>query len=118
MSQSFPADISKQAQSTLEGWKKITPATPIGALTPETVAAELAKVQPLLAEIDALDAQLTRIRNQRDVVYDTLWDQVKRIRNGVKAIFGDDSSEYEMVGGTRSSERKPRTVKTPPNGQP
>ncbi len=25
---------------------------------------------------------------------------------GVKAIYGDDSSQYEMVGGTRLSERK------------
>lgn len=117
MAVSFPADIFKQSQSTLEGWKKITPATPIGALTPEVVAAELAKVQPLLAEVNALEAQLTSIRNQRDAVYDNLWDHVKRIRNGVKAIFGDDSSEYEMVGGTRSSERKPRTLKAVPNGQ-
>jgi hypothetical protein len=24
----------------------------------------------------------------------------------VKGLFGDDSSEYDMVGGTRASERK------------
>jgi hypothetical protein len=29
----------------------------------------------------------------------------------VKASFGDDSSQYEMVGGTRLSDRKPRSRK-------
>jgi hypothetical protein len=28
------------------------------------------------------------------------------MRNGVKAIYGEDSSQYETVGGTRPSERK------------
>jgi hypothetical protein len=38
-----------------------------------------------------------------------MWDKVKRVRAGVKANYGDDSSQYEMVGGTRLSERKPPT---------
>jgi hypothetical protein len=37
--------------------------------------------------------------------------QVKRVRNGVKANYGDDSSQLEMVRGTLTSERKPRTRK-------
>jgi hypothetical protein len=40
-----------------------------------------------------------------------MWGKVKRARAGVKANFGDNSSQYEMVGGTRLSERKPRTRK-------
>jgi hypothetical protein len=43
-----------------------------------------------------------------------LWDKVKRVRKGVKANYGDDSSQYEMVGGTRTSERQPRTRKAVP----
>ena len=35
-----------------------------------------------------------------------IWDVVKRVCAGVKAIYGDDSSQYEMVGGTPMSERK------------
>ncbi len=37
---------------------------------------------------------------------------VKRVRSAVKGIYGDDSSEYEMVGGTRKSERKRPVRKT------
>jgi hypothetical protein len=41
-----------------------------------------------------------------------MWDKVKRVRAGVKANYGDDSSQYEMVGGTRLSERKSPTRRT------
>ncbi|MCP4288414.1 MAG: hypothetical protein GY792_28970 [Gammaproteobacteria bacterium] len=96
-----------QAQSVLEGWKQFDPALPaIGALTQTGVQAELDQAQPILAQIDALEAQLTSLRNQRDDVLNSLWDSTKRVRSAVKGIYGNDSSEYEMVGGTRLSERK------------
>ena len=53
------------------------------------------------------DAQIIDLRNKRDVIYDRLWDKTRRVRNAVKGLYGDDSSEYEMVGGKRISERKP-----------
>ena len=53
-----------------------------------------------------METELTDKRNQRDDVCVTLWDQVKRARSGMKAIYGDDSSQYEMIGGTRVSDRK------------
>ncbi len=61
--------------------------------------------------MDALDAQLTDLRNRRDALFLRLWDKVKRVRAGVKGMYGDDSSQYEMVGGTRMSERRSRTRK-------
>ena len=57
-------------------------------------------------QIIDLKNQLTNLRNQRDATYYSLWDLVKRVRAGLKGSFGDDSSQYEMVGGTRLSERK------------
>jgi hypothetical protein len=48
-----------------------------------------------------------------------LQDWNRRILSAVEAQFGPDSSEYEMVGGTRKSERKKPTRKpsgsTPPS---
>ena len=58
-----------------------------------------------------LENQLTDLRNRRDATNETLWDAVKRVRAGFKASFGDDSSQYEMIGGTRTSERKTATRK-------
>ena len=34
-----------------------------------------------------------------------------RVRLAAKVTFGDDSSQYELFGGTRRSNRKPRTRK-------
>ena len=110
---SCPTDVVKQATDTLGGWQKITPAFPVGDITATSMAADIDKVQPLLLQVSVVDAQLTDLRNQRDALYDGLWDKVKRIRNAVKGNFGDDSSEYEMVGGTRLSEHKPRARKPP-----
>jgi hypothetical protein len=36
------------------------------------------------------------------------------VRSGVKAIYGDDSLQYEMVGGTRLRERKTPVAKPKP----
>jgi hypothetical protein len=102
----YPADILTQAQSVLEAWKQINPDLTLGELTQAALAGELSDASPLLAQIDALETQLTNLRNQRDALFASMWDKVKRVRSGVKAIYGDDSSQYEMVGGTRASERK------------
>jgi hypothetical protein len=35
-------------------------------------------------------------RNQRAAMAVSLWDKVKRIRNGIKGLFGDDSSHASV----------------------
>ena len=107
MAKGYPNDVTQQAHAVLEGWKQISPPIVIGDITPEGLEANLQALTPLLAQMNSLDAQLTDLRNRRDALQTTIWDQVKRVRAGVKANFGDDSSHYEMVGGTRKSERKP-----------
>ncbi len=112
MGTSYPSDIQDQATETLGGWKKITP--PLGDLRDlkqDDMAADLAAVPPILTQIAELDAQITDLRNKRNAIYDRLWAKTKRVRSAVKGLYGDDSSEYEMVGGKRLSEHKPRTRK-------
>ena len=106
MARRYPTDVMAQAQAVQEAWKKIDPALKIGDLTPEILVAELPQAQAVQAQISAQEAQLTDLRNQRDAIHTTVWDKVKRVRAGVKGIYGDDSSQYEMVGGTRRSEHK------------
>ena len=113
MATSYPTDVHKQATDTLGGWKKITPPVAnLRDLTQEAMTSDLNSVQPILAQIAELEAQITDLRNKRDAIYDSLWDKTKRVRNAVKGLYGDDSSEYEMVGGKRLSERKPPARKT------
>lgn len=57
----------------------------------------------LTAEVTRKDTQLTELRAMSI-----------RVRTGVKAEYGDNSVEYEAVGGKRSSERKRPTRTKPP----
>lgn len=101
-----PTDTMEQARAVQEAWREIDPALPIGGLALTALETELAQAGTIYAQIDALEAQFIELRDQRDVITASLWDKVKRIRAGVKSIFGDDSPQYEMMGCTRISERK------------
>ena len=103
---SYPTDVLEQAQSVLSAWEQIEESKSYGAVNVAAITAGITQTTQILPQIDSLDAQLTNLRNQRDDLYADLWDMVKRVRSGVKADYGDDLSEYEMVGGTRTSDRK------------
>lgn len=107
MARGFPTDIAQQARSVLEAWRQMSLPATIGEITPAVLEQELQALSPIQTDLDSLDAQLTDLRNRRDALGAKIWDHLKRIRGGVKANYGDDSSQYEMVGGTRKSERKP-----------
>ena len=102
----YPTDIVKQAQSVQDAWKQINATLTFGDLTSEMLSTDIAQAGPLENQITDLETQLTNLRNQRDDLYLGMWDKLKRVRSGVKANYGDNSSQYEMVGGTRLSERK------------
>lgn len=97
----------KQAQEALSAWNQINATLTYGALTLAALSADITDAAALESAMAKLEAQLTDMRNQRHALYLSMWDKVKRLRSGIKATYGDDSSQYEMVGGTRLSERKP-----------
>src|SRR5215207_8704666 len=107
----YPTDVLQQAQNVLGGWNQITPLPAFGTLTAPLLTTEISAAAAFNSQIAALEAQLTDKRNQRDAAYVAVWDKVKRVRSAAKGIYGDDSSEYEMVGGTRLSERKSKARK-------
>jgi hypothetical protein len=107
----YPTDVLEQAQSVLAAWNQIDSEVTFGSLNNAALTTDVTQASQLLTEMNTLEAQITDLRNQRDALYQEMWDKVKRVRNGVKANYGDDSSQYEMVGGTRLSERKPSTRK-------
>ena len=83
-------------------------------MTYYSMALEIEQARLLDEELDRLETIMVDKRNQRDVLYAAVWDHTKRVRAAIKGIYGDDSSQYEMVGGTRSSERKSPTRKVNP----
>jgi hypothetical protein len=107
----YPTDVLVQAQMVLSAWNQISTTLAFGTLNAAALTADVTTATTLESDIAKLEAQLTDKRNQRDATYIGMWDKLKRVRNGIKATYGDDSSQYEMVGGTRLSERKTRTRK-------
>ena len=103
----YPTDTVQQAQSILSAWNLIDPSLVFGPLTSASLSADVATVQTLQEKIIRLQNELMDTRNQRDAACIGIWDKVKRARAGIKATYGDDSTEYEIAGGTRLSERKP-----------
>jgi hypothetical protein len=103
----YPHDVVAQALNAQDAWKNIDPTLKVGSLTQADLEGALQKAMPLQSQLNDLEIKLTDVRNRRDDLYANLWDMVKRLRVVVKGSYGDNSSQYEMVGGTRTSERKP-----------
>ena len=102
----YPSNVLNQAQTIVTAWNHIGATVSLGTLLPANLTTDITAASTLDSQITSLEVQLNNARNQRDTLYLTLWDKVKRVRAGAKANFGDDSSQYEMVGGTRVSDRK------------
>jgi len=108
----YPTDAIEQAQSILTAWTQIGSETvTFGELNYAALEAEVKQSIPIQADLEDLELKLTSARNQRDALNLSIWDKVKRVRAAVKGIYGDDSNEYELMGGTRLSERKTPTRK-------
>ncbi len=120
MARKYPADVLRQATDVLEGMKQITPSLTVDGWTATDLEADLASAASIPNQMASLKGQLTTLRNQRDDIYNAIWSKVKRVRQAVKGLYGDDSNQYELVGGTRTSERNPYTPPPsppPPDGE-
>ena len=55
------------------------------------------------------------LANDLEADEERLRDKNKRMLAATGALYGTDSNEYEVVSGTRASDRKPKTRKQPNN---
>jgi len=109
MSKPYPTDLVRKLQAAVVTWKHIDPALTIGNLSLAELEATCERCEELKQELISAENKLTDLRDQRDEAYGTGWSYITRMRAGIKAIYGDNSSQYKMAGGTRRSERKPRS---------
>lgn len=80
-------------------------------LTGADLVAEADRGAAQLDEIEADKRALTTKIAAKGKTMESLNEKIKRVRGGIKAEYGDDSTEYESVGGTRASDRKKRASK-------
>jgi hypothetical protein len=64
------------------------------------------QLETTVAEVKGLSEELTSKENQKTQLADDLNEMNIRLRSAAKGYFGPDSSEYELLGGTRASDRK------------
>jgi hypothetical protein len=69
-------------------------------------AALATSVEQKVSALDTLKKQLASAVNDKDAALKRLKAGIVDVRAAVKGAYGADSNEYEIVGGTRASERK------------
>jgi hypothetical protein len=60
------------------------------------------KALPVQSRMTALKTELTDLQNQQEATCAEMWDQVKRVRNGIKGIYGDPSARLRQSGQARN----------------
>lgn len=97
--------LLKEAGKVQQALEKIREGLP-DSISAAEMGTRIDALEAKVGELDALNAERTRLVNEKGAQADDLSDYIVRVRAAVKGIFGTDSTEYEMVGGTRLSERK------------
>jgi hypothetical protein len=62
----YPADVLEQAQSVLAAWGEIDSQLVFGTLSHSALESDIMQARQTLSQMEALEAQLTNLRNQRD----------------------------------------------------
>lgn|SRR5215831_5284174 len=109
-------DPLEKARQILAGLKQINPKPDFGAaLTEAMFEAEVNGYSDDLAAFNGELAAIDDTSNRLDARKQKLHDFTLRIQAAVKAVYGPDSNEFELVGGLRRSDRKRpvRTTKVP-----
>ncbi len=111
--------ILETARKRLAGLKQINPAPNFGPTL--TTAAYETEINGFSSDQDGYNGDVAALddkQNRLDTREATLRDWNRRILSAVEGQYGPDSSEFELVGGTRRSERKKPVRRSPGGGTP
>jgi vacuolar-type H+-ATPase subunit I/STV1 len=105
--------VVEAARKRLSGLKGIDSPANLGANLTEAIYTT--KIDSVSAKLDTYNqkiAELDQLQNELQQEEAELNDLNRRFLSAGEAVYGPDSSEYEMLGGTRKSERKKATKKS------
>ena len=109
------SEVLETARQRLAGLKSITPPVVLGgSLSVEAFEAEIEAYSTRRDSYNSKVADLDDETNQLDDHEERLNELNVRILAAVKAQYGPDSSEFEQLGGVRTSDRKRRVRKPKP----
>ncbi len=113
------SNVLETARQRLAGLKTITPKPNFGpALDLDQYEQEVNAFSAKLDQYNDTLTQLDALQNDLDTDEASLREKNKRMLAAAGALYGPNSNEYETAGGTRSSERKRPTRKTPGATEP
>jgi hypothetical protein len=99
--------VIETARHRLGGLKTIDPEFDFGpGFTRAEVEAEIKDCEDTLEEYNMILAQADDVKNRYEAKEKAQQTKNARLLSMIAARFGTDSSEYEICGGTRTSERK------------
>jgi len=108
-----PGEVRSDVENILKVWTA-NPEFKLKDVTLESFKAVAERFEGALTEIARHEEELKPLRNDRDDLAEKLNGLCTRTRAGIKGYFGENSTEYEAAGGTRSSERKKTGRKVKP----
>jgi hypothetical protein len=101
------SSVLETARQRLAGLKSITPPPDFGAnLKLEGYEQQINALGAKLASYNEMNATLDGLLNEIGQAEADMRSMNTRMLAAAEAHYGPDSSEYEQVGGTRTSERK------------
>lgn len=107
------ANLLQEASKIKEAMEKIGEGLPVGISIAE-LEVKINALKTSTKAVDAINAERTQMVNIKADDVKGLNEYLIIIRLAIKSLCGLDSSEYEMVGGTRASERKKPVRKPKP----
>ncbi|MGB7087197.1 MAG: hypothetical protein WBD47_16675 [Phormidesmis sp.] len=106
--------ILTKAQQRLSGLKSIAPKVDLGnGVTSEAFGKEVSVLQQKIEDYNTLLSTADDAANEIEQIEKQLSVSAENVLIGVKMKYGKDSSQYEMVGGTRQSDRRRRKDSKP-----
>jgi len=97
--------LLQEANEMKKALEKIDDRIPDG-LKAADMETKVTELEDVIDDLDAVNVERTRLVDRKGERAESLSDHIVQVRSAVKGIFGANSEEYDMVGGTRTSERK------------
>ena len=99
-------DILNDADRLVRVWTANTDLA-LGDITLPSFKTKTARLRTLRGQAEDLRTQLTAVVNDANTQAEEISGITVRARSVARGQYGPDSTQYEQLGGTRASDRKP-----------